>query len=208
MQNEHKLQRTILAIVSILFIAVIIWVLVSQISRLGKVEVTISALPKNSEIFIDDQKTGDRTIYLEPGEYIFSAKAEGYQEDKITVNVDEDSGQVILLPQPTNETLSALENNPQLQAEREALGGRQASLIGAQQIDRFPLLESLPRTDILGPYTIDYSLEDPSILLISDSSPKGRVNALKWIQSIDDISKYKIIYQDYGNPLVRQDSVE
>lgn len=199
--------KTFLGIIAIIFI----YFVFIAISRIGETKTTFIVIPENSEIYVNDKRTKGLSIYLSQGKYSVSARSEGYEEDTVEINVVKNAKDVILLPKPVSqEALTFLSNNPEVQSRRESLGGQRADQDGQKLIDKNRLLPKLPYTDILGPFSIDYSLtpstNDKVALIISDSSPDGRQNALKWIrQQNQDPSEYEIIYQDFVNPLALED---
>ncbi len=74
------------------------------------------------------------------------------------------------------------------------------------------ILKQLPYTDTSGPYTIDidYSKNSDnnctSSLVITDSSPQGRMNALHWLrQNGIDPTDVIIEFDDFTNPLQKGD---
>ena len=71
------------------------------------------------------------------------------------------------------------------------------------------MISKLPYSDVTGPFTIDYgpstTRKDGVFLLISDSSPRGRVNAFKWIrQQGYDPTDFEIVYTNVANPLAKE----
>lgn len=188
-------------------ILILLW-LSLIISRIGEVKLTVSAIPSEAEILINQEKIKGKEVYVKPGAYTVSANYEGYEEDSVVVEVGSAPVVVELIPEPeSEEARSFLDENPEIQAEREAIGGRRYAKQGQDVRERIPILNSLPVTEILGPFSIDYGLSDSRkdgvFLEISDSSPQGRVNALKWLrQNGQDPTDFEIRYSDFTNPLM------
>ena len=72
--------------------------------------------------------------------------------------------------------------------------------------DGYPLAGNIPHIDISGPYSIDYGDGAPGAtalpLVISDSTPHGRIAAIEWIRSQGvDPTTIDIRYDEYVNPL-------
>jgi len=70
----------------------------------------------------------------------------------------------------------------------------------------YPLAGNIPHIDISGPYSIDYGDGAPGAtalpLVISDSTPHGRIAAIEWIRSQGvDPTTIDIRYDEYVNPL-------
>ncbi|MEO5948774.1 MAG: hypothetical protein ABIP74_00010 [Candidatus Saccharimonas sp.] len=72
--------------------------------------------------------------------------------------------------------------------------------------ENYPLVGNIPHVDVSGPYSIDYgersAAETMASLVISDSTPDGRIAAIKWIaeQGVDPTT-IDIRYDEYVNPL-------
>lgn len=176
------------------------------LSRIGEKKVKITVIPSTAEVFVDDREVGG-SVYLANGEYTFKARAEGYKDDEFKVSVGEGKNVVELIPSPESpEAIEFLDDNPAIQAKREAIGGRRSEQLGDKVKNETPILSKLPVTDISGPFSIDYGgsgdREYGSFLLVSDSSPKGRASALKWIkQQGVDPTDLEIKFADFYNPL-------
>lgn len=61
-------------------------------------------------------------------------------------------------------------------------------------------------TDTTGPFTVSYlgvADDGKSLLSVSDSSPPGRIKAIRWIQDQGfDLLKTEIQFVDFNNPLI------
>jgi hypothetical protein len=202
-RNYPKLKLVIGA--GILFLLII--VLSLTVAHRGKTKVSVTVAPGDSQVLVNGKEQGAGTLYLEPGKYTFVAKKSGFADDSETVEVKSEPVSVNLVPAPTSpEAFAYLQQNPDVQAAREAIGGQQAQAYGQALKDETPLISQLPYTDINGPFTINYgpstTRKDGVFLLISNTSPRGRANALKWIrQQGYDPTDLEIIYAGYANPL-------
>lgn len=200
--------KTIIITFIITFALVIVTILAIFIPRAGKVAVEIQAVPKNTTITIDGAQVKAGIIYLAPGEYTIKGTAEGYAEDQEYVVVGDEEVLVGILPEPVSEEAQKyISENTDVQADREALAGINANRNGSQIRTANPIIEKLPYIDPKSLYAIDYGItnETPShfFILIGNSSPEGRANALKWLQQQNvDISTTDIRYDDFVNPLL------
>lgn len=213
MHNDNLVKIKLFSTLIVAVIAVVaIYNIVIVISRLGETKIEVDVLPKSSTITVNGNRIGS-TIYLGNGEYEFKAMAPGYNEDSFNLTLKNNQSttpKVILLPEPvSSDILNQLAEDPVFQAQREALGSEKSNLLGSRVINKNPFVSQLPYTDILGPFTIDYSLEareDGRLnLIIKDSSPKGRSAALQWIRNQGaDPTDYSITFEDFNNPLSQE----
>lgn len=208
MQKNNS--RKIIWIIGLVVVAFIGYVLILTISRAGETKVTIRVAPETSQVFVDGKPTKSERVYLGKGEHKFKATLEGFSDDEVKINT-KDTQEVILLPKPTSDSaLNFLEDNPAIQSEREALGGQKNDQIGQEISENNPLLSKLPVHEVSGPFSIDYSLAPSSdkkhTILISNSSPKGRANAVTWIKAQGyNPSELLVEFVDFNNPLTRKD---
>lgn len=180
----------------------------AYIGHRGKTKVVIVALPHDSSLTLDGVKLAEGSLYLKPGSHTLTAERQYF--DKFSRKVDTQNlkaGQTIyLMPLPVSkEALTWLKDHPGVQAEREAAGGAEDQEIQSTLGANYPIIKSLPYTDIRGPFTINYGTIPNGTyeLTVTDSSPNGRLKALKWIRDQgDDPSNYQIIFQDTSNPFI------
>lgn len=206
MKISPKLQ---IAAVALVIILGIMYGLIVTGQRLGKTAVDIQVLPKNSEVTVNGVEYENGKTYLKPGTYEFVAKYPDFSDAKKTVTITKESAEVILLPEPNTEAANELlKNNPDLQRQREALGGREANLKGLEQEKKTPIITLLPYSDLTAPFSIDYGpseyRKDDVVIIISNSTPDGRDYALRWIrQQGYDPANLEIVFDDFVNPLTQ-----
>lgn len=198
--------KRILIIFGALSFLILVYGLTISVGRFGKTKVSITVVPEDSQILVDEQPS-EKIIYLSPGEHTFAAKHSGFKDDTFTKVIGSGNESVGLIPTPDSDEARAMfENDPDLQAQREAIGGLRANEKGMQIEEQTPLIRVLPITDINGPFSIDYgpseTRENGTFIEISDSSPESRVDALKWIRRQgEDPTNLEIRYSDFVNPL-------
>lgn len=182
------------------------------ISRIGKTSVTISVIPDDSSVYINNKKSNPGEHFLKSGTYTIVAKKSGFKDDKQVIFVEKESLDVGLVPEPNSkEAYKWLKNNPDLQYKREEMAGKMAALRGEYTIKESPIIESIPHTSVEGPFSIDYGANKSEgtyaiYIKISDSTPEGRVAALQWIREQgEDPTNYHINYEDFKNPLIGVD---
>jgi len=214
MLNKFSSKQKIYFVVAI-FILLSLFMLGIALSRTGKTKVNVEIIPSDAQLFINDRGSSAGEVYLKPGTYTFSAKKEGYLDDKQIIIVGDNEEFIGLVPTPnSNEARRWLKDNPSIQAKRESIGGKMAALRGEYVQQKTPLIDYLPYTDVIGPFTIDFgsstSRQYGTFLEINYSTPKGREGALKWIRSKgQDPTDYEIRYgNDFKNPLLPVDTEE
>lgn len=186
---------------------IIIYLLALSVSRNGETRVAIHVIPDDSQVLLNDQSIKPGTHYLRPDRYTFIAKKAGFKDDAQTVTVKAEVVDVNLIPEPDSyEARQYLADNPDVQAAREAIGGQRANQKGLQLEQKTPLIKLLPYTDISGPFSIDYGPSDKQkdgiVIVVSNSSADGRVNAIKWIkQQGYNPADMEIRFEDFNNPL-------
>lgn len=191
----------------------ILYSVVLAITRLGEVKVSIETLPRNAGVSIDGKLLRRDVVYLRPGEYTFSASAEGWANTTQTLEVKKGT-KVILLPEPRSEEVKNwLKDHPDIQLKREELGGKSFAIKSEQAVQKNPLIGLLPYSQSSPPFRIDFGLSKERkgdiFLLITDSSPNGRQAALKWIrQQGYDPTDLEIVFPDFPNPLEDKGRVE
>lgn len=180
---------------------------VLSITRMGEIKVAINVIPKDAKVTIDNKPSSKRTVYLSAGEYSFSASAEGWQTDTQKLKVSKTSHEVYLLPVPASKKVEdLLKNNPDIQQERETLGGKRVELQNQESLEQHPVLKDLPYSQESPPFSIDFgpSKTRPGdmVFLVSDSSPNGRQAALDWIrQHGENPTDMEIVFSDFVNQL-------
>lgn len=204
-----KNPRTLLIAFITAVVVMIVVMLVIFIPRVGKTAVDIRAIPENTAITINGKSASAGTHYLAPGVYTIKGSLDGYSEDIHSVTVGEEKVVVGILPEPTSEAAQKyLSDNPDIQTEREALGGINANREGAQVRADNPIIAKLPYIDKKDSlFAIDYGVtnENPKhvYLLIGNSSPEGRANAITWLKKEGvNIETTDIRYDDFVNPLL------
>lgn len=197
------------AVIVLGFVLIISYAIFSAVQRTGKIEVTVASSPDDAEIVIDGKKASNGANYLEPGNHTFTATKQGWQDAEINLTISEEVNRVnlILIPASTEAT-AWLNENPDEIIKREAFASSNAQLSGLATRKEYPIINKLPRSDIVGPYKIDYGFDDQDghlFLLVSYSSTDGRKNAVEWLRSEGyKMSDLDVVFSDYLNPLVSE----
>jgi hypothetical protein len=213
MQKQTR-SKKILFLIGFLFVFFVVYNVSLSFSRSGKTRVDVDVIPGDSKITINDHRSKKGSNYLKPGTYTFKATAEGFEEFTYTIEVKKDPLRVGLVPSPQSEDAKKwLTDNPEIQLQREALGGGNYTQKGTQIESETPLIAQLPYTDIDGPFSINYGYaknrENGIYLLIGDSSANGRKAALNWLRNQgQDPTNLEIRFGDFTNPLTSNGSTD
>lgn len=205
--QRNTMQRRVIILTTVLFLILLLFAASTGVSRVGKTRVDIQAIPQDAMISINGTTSTKGKHYLSPGKYTFSAERSGFETYSIDIEIKDERTYVGLAPEPSSEEgYRWLEEHPEVQSEREGIGGANANQKGEELSQAIPIINSLPFSSVPGPFTIDYgysqSRKDGIFLLVRNSSPNGRVNALKWIREQGaDPTDLEIRYSDFNNPL-------
>ncbi len=203
--------RQRVVIVSLLFLVVVSFLLVVAISRIGKTRVSVELIPSDSQLYLDGKKSNPGDLYIKPGKHTFTAKKNGFIDDKVVLYIDNEPLKVGLVPDPkSEEAINWLAKNPEIQLKREGIGAQMSSLIGGYVTKNTPIINELPYTSVEGPFTLDYGSSPyrlyGSFIVVSDSTPVGREAALAWIRKQGyDPTNFDIRFDDFSNPLLPKD---
>lgn len=185
---------------------IILILLFVLVTRVGKVPVSIQALPNDAVVKIDGKEISTGDHYLPAGEYSFTASKEGWSTDTLKLTIDEDNADVALLLSPQSDQAKAEYEGTTDTDEREQLSSIRSNSKGKTVTSNYPVIAKLPYSDSTGPYKIDYGYprEDSTTpyILISFSTPNGRTKALRWLSEQKlDITNTEIVFSDFENPL-------
>lgn len=177
-------------------------------SRIGKTDVTFEVAPAEAKIVVNGKNLSPGSNYMSPGKYKVFISSPNYKKTEKDIVVSKEAQYVgIILEPANNEMIQKINNDPKIYLLREAIGGQLAGITSSKIRSTTPLINQLPYIDVNGPFAIDYGRsflqKNGSAIIISDSSPEGRVNAVKWIRSQGyDPTNLDIHFDDFINPLV------
>lgn len=201
--------------IGIIFVLAIIIISIpsiySFINRQGKIKVTIDVIPVDSMIIVDGEKSS-KTTYLNPGLHTFIATKDGFSNYKQTVIISDDNHQVALILEPESDEAKEWYRKNISDSELQKVRSSQIKATTNSAMEKNPILNILPKTDITGPFKIDYSFSDldnyDAYITISYSTPDGRKKAFNWIRSNNiDPTTLDIRYKEgeFTNPLTGKD---
>ena len=205
-QNTRRNVTLGITLLIAILIATIGYFVYTQITRTGKIPVSVVTAPRDAEITIDNEKIGNGTAYLVPDHtYTVKVHKEGFEDvtQKQYISSDEDSITVNLEP-VSDEAKKWAEKHEDQYSAVESQAGAAADKEGGAMLDKSPIIDVLPDESLL--YSIGYRADpsDPSGngIIISIEASEGARNAA--IQRIRDLgyepTDYKIEFSDYRNP--------
>lgn len=206
--NQEWLQKNrkkIICGILLLFTLIIIWAVIDNISRIGKIPVVVSVFPGDAKTIINNQSYGNGTHWLTPGVYKLTSDKEGFETVRETVVISKMKSQnviaISLAPQSSDakewasKRVEELRNN-EMYGSIEAISNREY----VKQSN--PIVAKLPYID---PYfKIRYVMNDDlSItLIIHTPSPRYRFYAVEKIRDLGyDPVDFIIQFKDFNNPL-------
>ena len=178
------------------------------ISRVGKTDVTFEVAPTEASITVNNRSLKPGSNYMKPGKYKVFISSPNYKKTEKDIVISKEPQYVGVILEPANDEISEkINNDPKIYLLREAIGGQLAAISSTKIRSTTPLINQLPYIDVNGPFAIDYGKsylqKNGSTIIVSDSSPEGRINAVKWIRSQGyDPTNLDIQFDDFVNPLV------
>lgn len=156
----NQKRRTILIILSVgAILGLFGWAVFSSLRHRGETMVKIIVVPEDSKITVDGAQSKSGTVYLKPGKHEIKASRQYFTD--VTKNVDTKdlkSGQEIyLLPGiDSPEAIKWLNDHPEVQEMREAVGGAQAAANSETIAEKYPFITNLPYRTL--DFQVDYSI--------------------------------------------------
>jgi hypothetical protein len=203
---DVSLNKKLIVILFLVYVIFIVSLLISLLQT-TKVTINIQSMPSDSKLFIDNIEVKSGNTKIEPGTYTFKATKDGYKDDEYSITIKE-YVDVRLLPKPISQLAIEQYNDEKIQQKREEFGGIRANLIGQDLKDNNKITSILPvnkfeHLGVKGPFSIDfgYRTNQQLYLLISNSSPNGRQNALQYLRYNGyNTANYDIEFADYNSP--------
>jgi hypothetical protein len=207
MFDNMNFRVKILAAMIVVVLLFIIYQACISVSRIGENRVVIDVVPTDSKITVNSKPVPADAVYLGPGNYTISGSKEGWKTDTQSIKMKKSSVSIFLIPVPESDQAKALASEPDIRRQREDIGSKLANSKGQQIENQNPLISDLPYTSLEGPFSIDYgpstTRTNGVVYVISNSSPDGRQNALRWIKEHgQDPTDLQIEYDGFVNPLM------
>lgn len=201
-------RKYIIAVIVGFIVICILYFLLVLYPRIGKLPVEVLVNPSDATVYLNDARISPGTHYLHAGTFTFKAEREGWSPDEVNLTISDELSSVALVLTPI--TAEAIEQAERETQTREGLSSIAANARGLDIRSAHPILNELPYSDTAGPFKIDYGFnQDDSktpYLIISFSSPNGRVKALDWLKDNGlDITTTEVIFEDYRSPIFKEE---
>ena len=193
----------------VIILAMIGYVVYTQIQNSGKQRVTVAVAPASSQVEVDGKITKDKELLLAPGKHSYKVSYNGFRTITGELDVRTDGTQTALVAGLTPETAEATELYNKITGEYSAIevvAGINAEENGAAFIEKNPITKQLPYTNML--FTIGYRADpaDPtgdSIIVTIDAPAVYRTEAVTQITNWGyNPVDYKINFINESNPFV------
>lgn len=205
MRTDQPNTKKIIILALAVAIMILLFFMIQGFSRSSKIATTIEVMPKDSIVKMDGKTISSGTLYVKPGEHVFTAEKSGFNTAKSTIIIAKDNHYAGLTPDPVSADAISWAKQPQNALEIERIGGIRSENSGKDASLKNPIIDRLPYSDILGPFTVDYAFDatdsTKTHIVISNSTPNGRVKALQWIRDQGfDPANLTINFEDFNNP--------
>jgi hypothetical protein len=161
MPNDNHLKRNLIIAVVVVIVLLLGWQIGLWFSHLGKVKLNLVTIPNDSAVTLDAKTIASQgSIYVKPGDHTLKASHQYFTSDVQQINTDQQGNQTVyLLPNPTDPAgLKWLQQHPDVQAQREAVGGILSQRAQAALLKKYPVIQQLPVNN--SDYRIDYQSGD------------------------------------------------
>lgn len=201
--QEHKRRIVIISILCIA--ALVVWGTVTYISRIGKIGVTISTVPYNADVRVNNTPAHGGTYWLTPGTYTVAASKDGFMSTEKRVVVSTSKKQNVVAMALTPQSDAAKQWADQHQSEyknNEIYGAIEARENGAAFKELNPITKLLPYTDPY--YEISYrrGSNDTITITIITESPRYRYYAVEKLRELGyEPTDFAIEFTNFKNPL-------
>ena len=201
--QTHK--KTIIISSLIIFVLLLLWGTTTYVTRVGKVGVTISAVPRDASVTIDNKEIGNGTHWVEAGTYTITASKDGFKErtKKVVVSQEKKQNAVALSLTPeSDEALKWFETHSNDYKTNEVYGAIEARSNGEYFQLKNPVTRVLPYSDPY--YTIAYEANGNNVtIVISTPSPRYRYFAVEKFRQLGfNPTDFRIEFKDFKTPLV------
>jgi hypothetical protein len=202
----QKNRRNVIIGIGAFFALIIVWAVWMYVDRYGKTPLTISVVPSNAKVLINNQSLGNGTHWLIDGTYQVKVEREGFASQESSTVVTSKKGQNVLAFSLVPESAEAKKwaaEHPNDYKRNERYGAIAARTEGEYFSKNNPISTKLPFID---PYfTIGYRADGDGnsvVLTITTPSPRYRFYAVEKIRQLGyDPTDFVIEFKDFKNPL-------
>lgn len=193
----------------VIILAMIGYVIYTQIGNSGKQRVIVAVAPASAKVEIDNKVVKDKEVLLTLGKHSYRVSYDGFRTASGEIVVRDDGKKTPIVAGLTPESSAAKKLYAEIRSEYtaiEAVAGISAEENGALFAEKNPLTRQLPYTNML--FSIGYRLDpaDPtgdSIIITIDAPPVYRTEAVTQITNWGyNPVDYKINFINESNPFV------
>jgi hypothetical protein len=201
----YRNKRRIILGVAIIFALIIVWAVWTYFDRVGKTPLTISVVPSDAKVLVNNKSLGDGTHWLLDNTYKITIEKDGFKTQQTTVKVtgEKTTNVVAASLEPQSEAAKKWAADHQSDYKKnESFGALEARTNGQYFTDKNPITKFLPFND---PYfTIGYRAVGGNsiVLTVNTPSPRYRFYAVQKIRDLGyDPTDFMIEFTDFNNPL-------
>lgn len=173
--------------------------------RHDKIQVTISLVPQDSKITLNNKPYSNGVNYILPGEYNAIISKDGFGTIKTSYNLTDANESIIIgLVAESDEAKQWAVKNYKLYNDLENKMDDKLKVDGEQFMADHPITSSLPIKNYL--YSIGYMIDSndstgKSIIITVDSSQQYRQSAILQIKNLGyNLADYNYNFANFNNP--------
>ncbi|MBQ2660479.1 PEGA domain-containing protein [Candidatus Saccharibacteria bacterium] len=199
-----------LIVIGVIMTVVVIYSVITLLSRVGKVAVDIKYVPYAATVKLDGEVVSNNAVnYIKAGTYNVLVEFENFESAEIEVEITENTKYLYGVLNPINDAgIEYMEKHSEELSEIQDISDALSGKIKEALLEKYPLFNKLPIND---PYfTIDYEMPNdlesidgyvPTVII--DASLAYRELAVSKLLGIADdetFGKYNIVFKNLDNP--------
>ena len=204
MDPQKLVQYTSIGL-GVIFVGLIVYFGIIQLSHQGKTKVDISILPNDADITLNGTAVRPGTTYIPPGEYTLIANRSGFQTHQEVLNIKNGTDSIsIMMEASSEEGEKWISDHTSLYQEFEARSGKEVIESGQSFYDANPIVADLPFRNSLFVIGYEHPKDDPDSekIIVTIDAPYGyRESAIYQIEQLGyKPADYQIRFNNYENP--------
>lgn len=176
-----------------------------SIQRAGKIQVTVVLAPKDAVFTVNGQNTNPNDVYLTEGQYVFTAKKDGFASLETHSYISKDKKTITMPLTPESDEAKKWAAANQAQYDQvSGIAGQAATTEGEQITQKNPVIRVLPFKNFI--YTLGYRNDrsDPTgqtMIVTVDARAGNRNAAIRKLRELgSDPAQLKIEFTNYESP--------
>lgn len=204
MDTQKLIQYTSIGL-GVIFIGLIVYFGIIQLSQQGKTKVDISILPNDADITLNGTSVHPGISYIAPGEYTIVAKRSGFHTyEEVSIIKNEADSILIMMEASSEEGEKWVSDHTSLYQDLEAKSGKEIIESGQTFYEKNPIVADLPYRNSLFVIGYEHPKDDPDSekIIVTIDAPYGyRESAIYQIQQWGyQPAEYWIQFNNYENP--------